>query len=430
MSEITERLALGVVSAGQLGRALGVSPPTMMRRLRAEGQSIVRIGRGRATRYGLRREISELGSDLPAFRIDASGNPHLVGHLVILAGDETASLPAGTVFDGLPPEVVDMRPSGFMGRAFPRQHTDLPLPPRVTDWSNDHILIALGRRGDDLGGNLVLGDESIQRWFSIRPTEVTRDEYPDLANAATAGDPPGSSAGGERPKFGAYVDGRHVLVKFVAHQGDPVTERWRELLKLESLALEVLGDGGVSAAEAFLIETATHTFLEIARFDRFGERGRRATMTLAAMDHDLSESWGRVAVRLTASGLLSSEDGRRLQLYEAFAQLIANVDRHHYNVALFPEFTHAGETTLAASSHYTLAPAFDQLPMLYAPTSDGQLPDREFEHPTPRADTWNVWERAESLAATFWRRACADASLSPFMREIAARHLEHCASAS
>ena len=63
-----------------------------------------------------------------------------------------AWLPSGPVFDGLTPEVADMKPSGFMGRAFPQQHEDLALPRRISDWTDDHILVALGRRGDDLGG--------------------------------------------------------------------------------------------------------------------------------------------------------------------------------------------------------------------------------------------------------------------------------------
>jgi hypothetical protein len=191
-----------------------------------------------------------------------------------------------------------------MGRAFPRQHADLQLPPRITDWSNDHVLIALARRGEDLCGNLVLGEESIERWFSRAPVAVTRGDYPRLAEAAAAGEPPGSSAGGERPKFGAFVDGRHTLVKFARKDG-PIAERWEDLLKLEALALEVLRAGDVPAVEAELHDTSTHAFLEIPRFDRIGERGRRAMLSLAAAQQDPTVSWARAAVSLRASGVLS-----------------------------------------------------------------------------------------------------------------------------
>ena len=424
MSALTDQLQHGVVPAGRLTKALGISPQTLMSRVRAEGDSIVRIGRGRATRYGLRRVVPGLArSDLPLFRVDGTGRPDPVGRLFILAGNETAWLPSGVVFAGLPPEVADMQPSGFMGRAFANRHPDLRVPRRISDWSDDHTLVALARRGEDLPGNLILGDESIERWFSDPPTPVGRGDYPDFAEAATAGDPPGSSAGGERPKFGSYREGRHYLVKFAA-QGDSASAlRWLDLLSLEALALEVLRDGGLAAANASLIETPGYRFLEVERFDRIGERGRRAMMTLAAAHDDLSDTWARAATRLAALRLLSTEDARRLQLYEAFARLIANEDRHQQNIALFPEFSGEGENMAAEPKRHTLAPAFDQLPMLYAPTSDGQLPDREFVRPTPGADTWDVWSQACTLATTFWRRARESDRFSTSMREIAANNL-------
>jgi hypothetical protein len=423
MSLLTEQLQNGVVSANLITKALGVSPATLMRRIRAEGGSVVALGRGRATRYGLRREIKGLEPNLPLVRIDASGKPYSVGHLAVLVADEMTWLPAGIVFKGLPPEIADMQPSGYMGRAFPRQHAHLTLPPRIADWSNDHVLIALARRGDDLTGNLILGDESVERWFSTPPIAVARDEYPRLAEAATAGEPPGSSAGGERPKFGAYVEGRHVIVKFAA-RGDQAAQRWQDLLNLEALALEVLRNSGVAAVEATILETATHTFLEVPRFDRIGERGRHAVMSLAAAHQDPSVSWVRAAGNLEARGLLSTADARRLRLYEAFARLIANEDRHHYNVCLFPEHAGTGQSTAAEPTWYELAPAFDQLPMLYAPTTDGQVPERAFVPPTPSADTWEVWGEAARLAATFWRRAGENENLSLGMKGTALRNFE------
>jgi len=309
-----------------------------------------------------------------------------------------------------------------MGRAFPGQHSDLPLPTRISDWSNDHILIGLARRGEDLGGNLVLGEESIERWFSRPPLPVTRIDYPRLAEAAAAGEPAGSSAGGERPKFGAYVNGRHNIVKFVA-RGDLIAQRWEDLLRLEALALDVLREGGIAAVEAELVETKPYIFLEIVRFDRVGERGRRAMISLAAAHQDPTVSWARAANSLRALGVLSNEDSRRLQLNEAFARLIANEDRHHHNIALLPENDGVGDATTARRARFRLAPAFDHLPTLYAPTSDGQLRNRDFVPPTPTADTWEVWDRAATLARTFWRRAGEDETLSVPMREIAGRNL-------
>jgi hypothetical protein len=196
------------------------------------------------------------------------------------------------------------------------------------------------------------------------------------------------------------------------------------LLRLEATALEVLRDGGIAAVEATILETGTHTFLEVPRFDRIGERGRRAVMSLAAAHQDPSVSWARAAANLEAQRLLSTEDARRLRLYEAFARLIANEDRHHHNICVFPEHRGVSESAGAEPVRYELAPAFDQLPTLYSPTTDGQLPQRAFVPPTPGADTWEVWGESATLAATFWRRAGALENLSPGMKKTALRNFD------
>jgi hypothetical protein len=73
-------------------------------------------------------------------------------------------MPVGTVTDGLPPELVDARPSGFLGRHFTAIHSDLGLPPRLSDWSDHHILAAMSRGGEDVTGNLIAGEKSFARW--------------------------------------------------------------------------------------------------------------------------------------------------------------------------------------------------------------------------------------------------------------------------
>jgi hypothetical protein len=266
--------------------------------------------------------------------------------------------------------------------------------------------------------NLILGDESIERWFTNRPAEISRDDYPALARAATVGELIGPSAGGERPKFGAYCAGRHVLVKFVGY-ADSVAQRWRDLLALEHLALKTLRDAAFPAASSELIDTPSHRFLEVERFDRVGARGRRAAMSLAAVHRGLADPWARAARRLLEARLIKKEDADRLRLFDAYARLIANVDRHHYNIVLFPILRGQGEAMAAEAETYALAPAFDQVPMLYAPTGDGQLPERAFELPMPTAETLDVWGAARSLAVTFWQSASEDSTVSDAMRRAA-----------
>ena len=412
MGIVSAELSRGVLHAADLRQRLDVSPATLMRGIREAGTDIIAIGRGRATRYGLRQTWPTLDtSRFPMFRILETGTARSEGELFTLVARQTVWKPAGTVSDGLPIELADGRPSGFLGRHFAAMHADLRLPARLIDWSDHHVLLAMSRRGEDLPGNLIVGDESFARWQALDIPVRTRGDYPDLAEATIAGHPPGSSAGGERPKFGVFVDGRHALVKFAARggAGDVVARRWCDLLVLEALALNVVSARGVPAAQTSIIDADSHYFLESERFERVGIRGRVAVLSLAAVQDDPADPWARAAVLLRDAGRLSQEDARRLQWLDAFGALIANTDRHPYNVVFF-----ADGVTLR------LAPAFDQVSMLYAPTGDGQVPARTFAPPHATADTLEVWDDARTAAREFWQLASDDARVSDDVRTFSA----------
>ena len=413
MNGLRNELTRGVISASELRERLSVSPQTLMRLVRNAGPDVVQIGRARATRYGLRQTWPSLDtSRFPAFRIDENGSAQREGELVTLVARQTVWQPEGVVADGLPVEVADARPAGFLGRIFAAGHRDLPVPLRLEDWSDHHILVAISRRGEDLPGNLVIGDESFARWQSLIATERTRADYPQLAMATLAGDPPGSSAGGERPKFGALVDGRQWLVKFAARgTGDPVATRWSDLLMLEGLALGVVATRNVPAARTNTIESDSHVFLESERFDRIGARGRVAVISLAAAHEDPADSWARAGARLLEAGRLSAEDATHLRWLDAFGSLIANTDRHHYNIVFF-----------TAGTNLRLAPAFDQASMLYAPSADGQVLERVFAMPLATADTLDVWDDARAAAREYWLMGADDSRLSDDIRKIAAQN--------
>src|SRR3954463_8586545 len=163
-SEVSAALSRGSLRAADLRQRLAVSPATLMRLVRANGPDVIRIGRGRASRYGIRQVWPTLdGSRFPLFRITEAGEAVSAGELLTLAARQSVWLPAGEVFDGLPAEVVDARPSGFLGRHFAAAHVELHLPPRIADWSDHHVLLAMSRRGEDLPGDLIVGDESFAR---------------------------------------------------------------------------------------------------------------------------------------------------------------------------------------------------------------------------------------------------------------------------
>jgi len=412
MTSVSSELGRGVLRAADLRERLGVSPATLMRTIRDVGPDVVRIGRGRATQYALRQQWSNLESSrFPLFRITDTGAAVSAGTLITLAARQTVWTPIGRVTNGLPIELVDARPSGFLGRHFAATHEDLRLPPRPADWSDHHILLAMTRRGEDLPGNLIVGEESFARWQKLEMVSRKRDDYPTLAEATTAGHPPGSSAGGDRPKFGVLCEGRHMLVKFAA-QGtgaDLVARRWCDLIILEGLALDVVRSRGISAAQTNIIETGSYWFLESERFDRVGARGRIAVLSLAAIHDDLADSWARAATSLRDGGRLTEEDARRLRWLDAFGALIGNTDRHQHNVLFF-----------TAGSSLRLAPAFDQVSMLYAPTADGQVPPRAFAVPNVTPDTLDVWDDARDAAREFWVRSSDDARLSDAARSFCA----------
>jgi hypothetical protein len=98
---------------------------------------------------------------------------------------------------------------------------------------------------------------------------------------------------------------------------------------------------------------------------------------------------------------LTDEDAQRLSWLDAFGAMIANTDRHQYNVLFFTE-----------GGRLRLAPAFDQVAMLYVPTGDGQLPQRDFALPHATAHTLEVWEDAPKAAREFWGKGGEDVRLS------------------
>ena len=336
--------------------------------------------------------------------------PRAAGELVTLAERQSVLLPDGIVADGLPGGMADARPAGFLGRHFAAAHADLRLPERLSDWSDHHVLLAMSRRGEDLAGNLIVGDESFARWQRLEIAAHGADDYPALAEATVGGHPPGSSAGGERPKFGTFDGARHVLVKFAARgqAGGAAARRWQDLVLLEALALEIVAARGIAAARTRVIDAGSHVFLESERFDRAGARGRVAVVSLAAVHDDPADTWARAATVLRDAGRINAEDARALRWLDAFGARIANTGRHQHNVLFFD-----GEAGLR------LAPAFDQVPVLYAPTIDGQLPVRAFAVPPATADTLDVWEDARAAAVTFWQRAAADSRISDKMRMLA-----------
>jgi hypothetical protein len=406
--------SMGVAQPRELAERLGISAPTLARLVMAAGNRVCRMGRTRATRYARTRSLPGLGSQLPIYCVSEAGRIEERGTMCLLAsGGHWLEEPEESVlFVGLPPFASDMSPQGYLGRTFTARFPEIELPPHLRDWNDDHRLLALARRGEDCVGNVVIGKESLNRLLESTPEPIERACYPELARRSAQGQP-GSSAGGDQPKFLAYSEGRYVLVKFVENTDGPAARRWSDLLMAECLALEAIRAAGIDAASAHCFDEGGFRFLEIERFDRVGMRGRRGLISLAALDDEYighRGSWTQAVPRLLERLMVGSEDARRMRWLDVFGQLTANSDRHFGNLSFYE----------LGTLQLRLAPAYDMLPMLFAPVG-ATIIDRTFTPPPPTADTLDVWPDAARNAREYWTRLIDSEGLSSEFRALSRR---------
>lgn len=449
------------VPAGQVVADLGISRPTLMRAVQQAGEQVIAMGQTRRRAYAARRALRGQWAPLPVFEVNEQGEPRLLARLHLAqghgcwlenacgAGHALAAWPLAPGdapmrdgwHDGLPCALQDMRPDGFLGRAFARAHAALlQVPEDPRGWSDDDTLHALSLLGADTPGNLIVGEAAYQRWAAQRlQTEAHPQATPEASRATTwlqraaeamqAGHA-GSSAAGEFPKFTASVqrtDGRtqHVLVKFSGLDDSPGSRRWADLLVCEHLALEALMQLGVPAARSRILQAGGRTFLEVDRFDRHGAHGRSPVCSWQAVGSallgDVGGAWPEVGKRLHGHGLLGDgrgkgqghgeaggQDGlRTLGLLWHFGRFIQNTDMHPGNLAFVP-----------VNGRLHVAPAYDMLPMHHAPVRGVELPQRAYEVALPSPEAFDVARPAAQAALGFWLRAGDDARVSEGFRAV------------
>lgn len=333
-------------------------------------------------------------------------------------------------FPGLPWYLDDLRPEGFLGRAYAANNA-LDLPRDPTTWTSAHLLRALGEGGAATTGDLLIGTHAAQLAAAALdsppdPVEASSREqqYPLKAEAAMRGQCPNLAPGGERPKFTATVDGPDgryaALIKFARHDTEE-QRRWTDLLVCEHLALEVLREAGVSAAESSLIKTDSHTFLEVKRFDRSPDTlGRRGFVSLLALSSAFvgdNADWDQAGEQLLALRWISQETAVAMARLHAFGRLIGNTDMHQGNIGFH----------LVDHGPLPLAPAYDMLPMSLAPSRTGVL-----RATTPiaqiapqRAGQLAHQQWAAPLAVGFWERVAGSGLLrSRVLTDVARQNAE------
>ncbi len=333
-------------------------------------------------------------------------------------------------FPGLPWYLDDLRPEGFLGRAYAANNT-LGLPRDSTIWTSAHLLRALGEGGAATTGDLLIGTHAAQLAAAALdsppdPVEASSRElqYPLRADAVMSGQCPNLAPGGERPKFTATVYGpaaRYAaLIKFARHDTEE-QQRWADLLVCEHLALEVVREAGASVAESSLIQTDSHTFLEVKRFDRLpGTLGRRGFVSLLALSSAFvgdNASWDEAGEQLLALRWISQETATAMARLHAFGRLIGNTDMHQGNIGFH----------LVDRGLLPLAPAYDMLPMSLAPSRTGVLrATTPISQVAPqRSGQLAHLQWAAPLAVSFWERVAESGLLrSKLLADVAGENAE------
>jgi|GEM_PF-33744 len=418
-------------TALELAAVLGISRSSVARLLAELGEEVVRLGAARNARYCLRREVFGIGHRWPVRRVTERGDLQSFATLeAVRGGFRLTPVPSilrkdypDGYFSGIPFIFADARPQGFLGRAQARQAANrIGLPPDPRNWTAEHTLAYLVTFGDDLPGELVVGDEMSSHieqgstgamtnsLAAAIPAADRKSQYPSLADRVMLGETVGSSAGGEQPKFVTWIidEGdipRAVIVKFSTTTNTAAGRRWADLLQAEAIALGVLHESGVSAPSVEVIDTPLRRFLEVTRYDRIGPHGRRGVISLGSVEAGMISgtvnNWVDAATALESQGLLDAASATQLRRLWCFGNLIGNNDMHFGNVSLW--WTDEGR--------FSLAPIYDMLPMVFAPTQ-GELVRRSFELPEHRPELNNDWEVATGWALKFWSRIMDDASIS------------------
>lgn len=424
MSALTDLLLHGPESAPVLRQRLSISQATFSRRVEAE-PGIIKFGSARATRYALSRPVRQI-REFPLWQIDDKGKawPFGVLYPVWPQGSCLVELNNGgwQWFDGLPWYLTDLRPQGFLGRAWGRrmaQQADLQEDIRL--WQEEDVLLALSMHAPENLGGWLVGEESYRRWFAAQAPLAIGEEnrqaaYRALAATALAGVTVGSSAGGEQPKFTCYAltgtEAVPTIVKFTPPTQNANQRRWADLLQAESIALALLNQVAIPAARArTLVDESGQTFLEVKRFDCVGALGRRGIVSLEAVQGEFiagPQNWPAAALRLKAQNVIDEAGLQRIQRIWAFGRLIANSDMHAGNLSFF-----------VADFPLEVAPVYDMLPMAFAPGSSGNMREEAI---TPQIDPvipQAVWAEMLLTAKTFWRQVSQHEQISENFRMLA-----------
>lgn len=428
---IREYLKFGPATSKEIQVHTGLSQTAVARQLRNIGSGVIKLQNGRTPMYALTRNAFGGDDKLPLSMVDAHGNTVLAAFIRPLAHGGLYVEPAtgmpplllgeskNGIYKDLPYFLLDLAPQGFLGRQIAEemanQTSDFPTDPR--HWNTNHIGRYLVSNGDDLPGNFKFGEQALLR-VRRKPVYTSENDYPELANSVMRGVIPGSSAGGEQPKFTAFCGNRlaHVIVKFSPQGDNDVARRWRDILITEFHATEAIHAKNFPAAETRLIENDGRLFLESQRFDRTGEYGRMSMISLQSIDAEfigLGSGWPQVMNALHKKDLVSWQHVYDVECLWSFGRLINNTDMHLGNLSLAIE-----------GNVFRLLPLYDMCSMGFAPKSGGEVPPYNFVPSEPKSvNRLNDATIADikEMARDFWNRVASDDRISAEFRNFLQR---------
>ena len=423
---IREYLERGPATSKELQAATGLSQSAVARQLRGMGDKVIRLQNGRSPRYAATRNAFGGSNKLPLSMVDAHGNTVLVAFIRPLAPEgffvePNPGMPplllgenVDGLYDDLPYFLFDLSPQGFLGRQIAKemasQSDDFPTDPRR--WNTSHIGRYLVSNGDDLPGNFKFGEQALLR-VRRKPVATPDKDYPALADSVMSGVLPGSSAGGEQPKFTAFSakSSSHVIVKFSPKGDNDLARRWSDILLSEFHATEAIHCEDFPAAETRLFEMGGRLFLESQRFDRSGEYGRMPMISLLSIDAEFSgtgSGWPQALDALYRKNLVSWQHVYDAEFLWYFGCLINNTDMHLGNLSLAIE-----------GNVFRLLPLYDMCSMGFAPKSGGEVPAYNFVPTEPRRVniTENSIDSIKIMARDFWERVAGDERISAELKD-------------
>jgi HipA-like C-terminal domain len=427
----------GEQTAVDAAMRLRVTGSTITRAVKALGAEVITLGRGQHTRYARPLYAYSDRAQWPLFWVSATGE---LSEFAVASQVQPGAIHVYgsglNVRSGvdLSWALTPLNLRGFLGRAQRQQLGAVATnwDAKTEQWSVAQRVFSAQSATLDHAGAIIFGEDALRMWQQASSASAVPDDiatlaahYDSLADGANEGRVAGSSADGEQPKFSTRVTDandniRHVLVKFSPPRGTPFGERWNDLLRAEAHAATTLANAGFDVPHTRIVSSKKRMYLESARIDRTGARGRRHLLPLlsvhGAFIAGAQQHWPDTVRRLIAQKRLPISALETTQTLFAFGQLIGNTDMHFGNLGVI-----AKTPQQLARGQFDLAPVYDMLPMRFAPNAHDDFGYTDFTPTLSAALSEIALSNAKALASTFWDRCAQDRDVSEGWRVFSSR---------